>query len=70
MPCLFMRESDFKLKKGAKAMSEEKRNLIRDVTTKINDLPDLQKQYVAGLINGLLLAATTNKPEEEKCMQK
>lgn len=51
-------------------MSEEKRNLIRDVTMKINDLPDLQKQYVAGLINGLLLAATTSKPEEEKCMQK
>lgn len=35
-------------------MSEEKKNLIRDVTTRLDKLPDNKKNYLLGYMNGVM----------------
>lgn len=37
-------------------MKDTKRNLIRDMTKRINALPDKKKQYVLGVMNGMLIS--------------
>ena len=35
-------------------MSEEKKNLIRDVTKRLDKLPEDKKNYVLGYMNGIM----------------
>lgn len=35
-------------------MSEEKKNLIRDVTTRIDKLPEDKKHYILGYMDGVI----------------
>lgn len=37
-------------------MKDTKKNLIRDITKRINSLPDKNKQYVLGVMNGMLIS--------------
>ena len=41
-------------------MSEEKRQLIRDVTTRINKLPEDKKHYILGYMNGVADTVESN----------
>lgn len=37
-------------------MKETKKNLIRDVTKKIDKLPESKQNYILGVMNGLLIS--------------
>lgn len=39
---------------GGEYMSDEKRNLIRDVTTQIDKLPEDKKHYILGYMAGVI----------------
>ena len=45
-------------------MSEEKRQLIRDVTTRINKLPEDKKQYILGYMNGVADTVESNSRKD------
>ena len=44
------------IKKAGDELKDTKRNLIRDMTKRINALPDKKKQYVLGVMNGMLIS--------------
>lgn len=46
-------------------MSEEKRQLIRDVTTRINKLPVDKQHYILGYMNGVADTAESDTQKEE-----
>lgn len=46
-------------------MSEEKRQLIRDVTTRINKLPEDKQHYILGYMNGVADTVESNTQKEE-----
>lgn len=37
-------------------MKNTKRNLVRDVTKKINKLPEEKKQYILGIMDGIMIS--------------
>lgn len=41
-------------RRGGEYMSDEKRNLIRDVTTQIDKLPEDKKHYILGYMAGVI----------------
>lgn len=45
-------------------MSEEKRQLIRDVTTRINKLPEDKKHYILGYMNGVADTVESNSRKD------
>lgn len=48
-------------------MSEEKKNLIRDVTTRIDKLPEDKKHYILGYMDGVINCSNDDseqKPEK------
>ena len=47
-------------------MSEEKRQLIRDVTTRINKLPEDKKHYILGYMDGVIDYSNSGQKENEK----
>jgi hypothetical protein len=46
-------------------MSEEKRQLIRDVTTRINKLPVDKQHYILGYMNGVADTVESDTQKEE-----
>lgn len=46
-------------------MSEEKRQLIRDVTTRINKLPADKQHYILGYMNGVADTVESDAQKEE-----
>lgn len=46
-------------------MKETKKNLIRDVTKKIDKLPENKKNYILGVMNGLLISCEGTQREKE-----
>lgn len=47
-------------------MSEEKRQLIRDVTTRINKLPEDKKHYILGYMNGVADTVESNSRDSRR----
>ena len=47
-------------------MSEEKKNLIRDVTARIDKLPEDQKYYILGYMDGVIDCSTDNSDQKQK----
>lgn len=47
-------------------MSEEKKNLIRDVTARINKLPEDKKHYILGYMDGVIDCSTDNSDQKQK----
>lgn len=45
-------------------MSEEKRQLIRDVTTRTNKLPEDKKHYILGYMNGVADTVESNSRKD------
>ena len=46
-------------------MSEEKKNLIRDVTTRIDKLPEDKKHYILGYMDGVIDCSADSEQKEE-----
>lgn len=46
-------------------MSEEKKNLIRDVTARIDKLPEDKKHYILGYMDGVIDCSTNNSDQKE-----
>lgn len=46
-------------------MSEEKKNLIRDVTTRIDKLPEDKKHYILGYMDGVIDCSTDDFGQKE-----
>lgn len=46
-------------------MSEEKKNLIRDVTTRIDKLPEDKKHYILGYMDGVIDCNADSEQKEE-----
>ena len=44
-------------------MKPTKHKLINDVTTKINALPDDKKQYVLGIMDGILISCNEHRSD-------
>ena len=44
-------------------MKPTKHKLINDVTTKINALPDDKKQYVLGVMDGILISCNEHRSD-------
>nr|DAH42087.1 MAG TPA: hypothetical protein [Caudoviricetes sp.] len=53
-------------KKGVNALSEEKKNLIRDVTARIDKLPEDKKHYILGYMDGVIDCSTDDSGKEQK----
>lgn len=47
-------------------MSEEKKNLIRDVTTRIDKLPEDKKHYILGYMDGVIDCSTDDSEQKQK----
>lgn len=47
-------------------MSEEKKNLIRDVTTRIDKLPEDKKHYILGYMDGVIDCNTDDYDQKQK----
>lgn len=47
-------------------MSEEKKNLIRDVTTRIDKLPEDKKHYILGYMDGIIDCSTDDSGKAQK----
>ena len=47
-------------------MSEEKKNLIRDVTARIDKLPEDKKYYILGYMDGVIDCSTDNSDQKQK----
>ena len=47
-------------------MKESKKRLIRDITTKIDKLPEDDKQYILGVMQGIIISSGNDRREEEK----
>lgn len=47
-------------------MSEEKKNLIRDVTTRIDKLPEDKKHYILGYMDGVIDCSTDDSDQKQK----
>ena len=47
-------------------MSEEKKNLIRDVTARIDKLPEDKKHYILGYMDGVIDCSTDDSGKEQK----
>ena len=46
-------------------MSEEKKNLIRDVTARIDKLPEDKKHYILGYMDGVIDCSNSDHKKEE-----
>lgn len=46
-------------------MSEEKKNLIRDVTKRLDKLPEDKKNYLLGYMNGIMDNEKIHSSKEE-----
>jgi hypothetical protein len=55
---------------GGEQMSEEKRQLIRDVTTRINKLPEDKKHYILGYMNGVADTVESNPQKKGGGMER
>lgn len=47
-------------------MKESKKRLVRDVTTKIDKLPENDKQYILGVMQGILISSGNSIRDEKK----
>lgn len=47
-------------------MSEEKKNLIRDVTTRIDKLPEDKKHYILGYMDGVIDCSIDDSDQKQK----
>lgn len=47
-------------------MKESKKRLVRDVTTKINKLPEDDKQYILGVMQGIMISSGNLKKEANR----
>lgn len=47
-------------------MKESKKRLVRDVTTKIDKLPEDDKQYILGVMQGIMLSSGNVRREESE----
>ena len=47
-------------------MSEEKKNLIRDVAARIDKLPEDKKHYILGYMDGVIDCSTDNSDQKQK----
>lgn len=47
-------------------MKESKKRLVRDVTRKINKLPEDDKQYILGVMQGIMISSGNAKRGEKK----
>lgn len=47
-------------------MSEEKKNLIRDVTTRIDKLPEDKKHYILGYMDGIIDCSANDSGQKQK----
>lgn len=47
-------------------MSEEKKNLIRYVTTRIDKLPEDKKHYILGYMDGVIDCNTDDSDQKQK----
>lgn len=47
-------------------MKESKKRLVRDVTTKINKLPEDDKQYILGVMQGIIISSDNAKRGDKK----
>ena len=47
-------------------MSEEKKNLIRDVTARIDKLPEDKKHYILGYMDGVIDCSDSDHKKETK----
>lgn len=47
-------------------MSEEKKNLIRDVTTRIDKLPEDKKHYILGYMDGVIDCSADDYSDQKK----
>ena len=58
-------KQDYKYQKGD-YMSEEKKNLIRDVTTRIDKLPEDKKHYILGYMDGVIDCSANDSDQKQK----
>lgn len=47
-------------------LKESKKRLVRDVTTKIDKLPEDDKQYILGVMQGIMISSGNVKRGEKK----
>ena len=47
-------------------MSEEKKKLIRDVTARIDKLPEDKKHYILGYMDGVIDCSNSGQKKSEK----
>lgn len=47
-------------------MKESKKKLVRDVTRKIDKLPEDDKQYILGVMDGIMLSSGNVRKENQK----
>lgn len=57
-------KQDYKYQKGD-YMSEEKKNLIRDVTARIDKLPEDKKHYILGYMDGVIDCSNSDQKQKE-----
>ena len=47
-------------------LKESKKRLVRDVTTKIDKLPEDDKQYILGVMQGIMISSGNTRREEHQ----
>ena len=47
-------------------MKESKKRLVKDVVTKINKLPEDDKQYILGVMQGIMISSGNSRREEKQ----
>lgn len=44
-------------------MKETKRRLIKDVASKVGQLPDDKQQYILGVMDGIMISCRNKRPD-------
>ena len=52
--------------KGVKKLQEFKKRLVKDVVTKIDKLPEDDKQYILGVMQGIMISSGNSIRGEKK----
>ena len=47
-------------------MKESKKRLVKDVAAKIDKLPEDNKQYILGIMDGIMLSSGNSRREEKQ----
>lgn len=51
-------------------MKETKRRLIKDVASKVEQLPDDKQQYILGIMDGIMISCRNKRPDDSEEKEK